>query len=110
MMALHEQLTKEGSKIKSLCAEPGVAQTELAANLLNGHNQAGNGEKIKPVMEGMATKYSGLQSCADGACALMMAAFAADVSSGDFCEWDYFVYTASSFFAANCTSYAGRTA
>lgn len=86
MMALHDQLTKEGSKIKSICAEPGVAQTDLAANLVNGHNQAGNGEKILPVMENMAAKYSGLQSCADGACALMMAAFATDVSSGDFCE------------------------
>ena len=41
-MALHSKLAADGSRIKSICAEPGVAQTELAANLMKGHDDEGS--------------------------------------------------------------------
>lgn len=83
-MALHAKLTAASSKVKSLCAEPGVAQTDLATNLMKGHKAAGTGDAVQPMLEGMMKKYAGLQSCADGACSLVMASFGSDANSGDF--------------------------
>lgn len=93
---LHEKLTKRGTytlslgdtissegncQVKSLCAEPGVAATELAENLNKAHASAGSSSmpSIDP-----ATMYPGIQSAADGACPLMEAVFGAGAESGDF--------------------------
>jgi len=97
-MALHEKLSSLGSKVKSVCAEPGVSMTELATNMGRQHAAAAKAAKAKAANEPKAeTKKksprpvgpAGMpsyvpQSAADGACSLIMASFAKEASSGDF--------------------------
>jgi NAD(P)-dependent dehydrogenase (short-subunit alcohol dehydrogenase family) len=84
MLALHDSLKASGSKIKSLCAEPGVAKTDLMQNLSLGHKKVNNTKGAK-MGEGDPSKmFPGVQSAADGACPLMEAAFGAGAHSGDF--------------------------
>lgn len=80
-VALHNKLQAAGSKVKSLVGEPGVATTELAGNLVMGHIVSGNDTSWTA---GMAKMYPTQQSAADGACPIMMCAFAAEAGSGDF--------------------------
>ena len=82
MMALFDRLGAAGSKVKSLCAEPGVAKTELAGNLARGHLEVG--VDLTSFATGTKGRFPGVQSAADGACPLMEAAFGADANSGDF--------------------------
>ena len=81
-MALHDRLARAGSRVKSLCAEPGVAATRLGANLGAGHAAAGSehGGAFAASSSGMYVP----QSAADGACPLIAAAFGAGADSGDF--------------------------
>uniref|UniRef100_A0A7S1QGM7 Protochlorophyllide reductase n=1 Tax=Alexandrium catenella TaxID=2925 RepID=A0A7S1QGM7_ALECA len=95
-MALHEKLLVAGSKIKSLCAEPGVSATNLAANMTAGHRQARKAAarpasaspKDKAKAKARSPQPAGSnfkpQSAADGACPLVEAAFASTASGGDF--------------------------
>jgi len=103
-MELHERLQAAGSKVKSLCCEPGGSQTELGSNLMAGHvhrakklgkSPPGNpfapapskkttakaSDKPKPQRKAPAFK---MQSGADGACPLLLAAFSPKANSGDF--------------------------
>ena len=80
-MALHDRLTASGSLVKSLVADPGVSATGLAANLLAGHQAVGSDTAG---FEKMLSSFKTVQSAADGACPLMLAAFAKDAASGDF--------------------------
>lgn len=80
-MALHHMLQTRGSKVKSLCAEPGVAKTDLNPNLIKGHAQSGKQVHVGPDASAM---FPGIQSAADGACPLIVASFSSDVASGDF--------------------------
>lgn len=94
-MALHEKLAAAGSKVKSLCAEPGVSATSLAANMTAGHRAAKKAAarpasaspkgKAKPARSAppMGAGFKP-QSAADGACPLIEAAFAATANGGDF--------------------------
>lgn len=79
-MALHERLSAKGSKVKSVCAEPGVAATDLMTNLGQAHEKTGKAPSGGP----SADMFPGIQSAADGACSLMEAAFGAGTESGDF--------------------------
>ena len=81
-MALHELLKKSGSKVKSVCAEPGVAATDLGANLQKNHDKYGS--QKAPDRGSTESRFPGVQSAADGACPLMEAAFGQNVGSGDF--------------------------
>lgn len=87
-MSLHHRLSAAGSKVKSLCAEPGVSATSLAQNMAAGHTKAPKTDK--PPGSG-ASKAVGAppmnfkpQSAADGACPLMEASFGSTANSGDF--------------------------
>lgn len=91
-MALHHKLSSVGSKVKSLCADPGVAATSLAANMTAQHAKAkevpreqkaktAKSSEPRPSPTGMIFKP---QSAADGACPLMEASFGQSASSGDF--------------------------
>merc|ERR1719329_597925 len=79
-MALHERLSSTGSKVKSVCAEPGVSATSLMTNLGQAHEKTGKAPSGGP----SADMFPGIQSAADGACSLMEAAFGAGTESGDF--------------------------
>jgi len=81
-MALHNKLQARGSKVKSVCAEPGASQTDLGSNLTQGH--AEQGSDVTDTVAALMSRYPGMQSGADGACPLMFACFATDVASGDF--------------------------
>jgi len=81
-MALHSRLQERGSKVKSVCAEPGASQTDLGSNLTQGH--AEQGSDVSSTLAAMMSRFPGMQSGADGACPLMYACFATDVASGDF--------------------------
>mmetsp|Transcript_5324 Transcript_5324/g.14779 ORF Transcript_5324/g.14779 Transcript_5324/m.14779 type:complete len:379 (-) Transcript_5324:12-1148(-) len=81
-MALHERLHAAGSRVKSICAEPGVSQTELASSLAKGHAEIG--VDLGAFGTSTQARFPGVQSAADGACSLMEAAFGKDVGSGDF--------------------------
>eukprot|EP00930_Biecheleria_cincta_P101504 TRINITY_DN93153_c0_g1_i1.p1 TRINITY_DN93153_c0_g1~~TRINITY_DN93153_c0_g1_i1.p1 ORF type:complete len:367 (-),score=80.80 TRINITY_DN93153_c0_g1_i1:3-1103(-) len=85
MVCLHRKLTAKGSKVKSVCAEPGVCDTALLVNLQASHKAAGKGLCIMNCLLG-CLRCCGMkpQSGADGACSLMMAAFSPDANSGDF--------------------------
>ena len=72
--ALHRRLAAKGSKIKSVCAAPGLAATNLQVTT---HENGGMSE----------TWIMGLaQSAADGVCPLMHSCFGTSVQSGDFYE------------------------
>lgn len=81
-MALHDKLAAQGSKVKSLCAEPGAAQTSITANgfqVSDGKRAGGCAMAfLERTMSWMA------QSAADGSCPLMAAGFGTDAGSGDF--------------------------
>ena len=81
-MALHEKLIAQGSKVKSICAEPGAAFTSF---LTNGF-QIADGKKANScalkLLERVMAWTS--QSAADGSCPLLAAGFGADAQSGDF--------------------------
>eukprot|EP00945_MAST-04E_sp_MAST-4E-sp1_P000436 g436.t1 len=80
-LTLHERLKRSGSKVKSICAEPGVAATELSSNLSKGHEEHGS----KPVrISSPEETFPGVQSAADGACSIVEAAFGTHVLGGDF--------------------------
>lgn len=84
-MTLSDNVSKAGScKVKSLCAEPGVAATDLADNLEKGHKAVAGGNDAAVPVVSFESVYPGVQSAADGACPLMEAAFGADAESGDF--------------------------
>merc|ERR1719216_382820 len=92
MMALHAKLAAIGSKVKSVCAEPGVSATNLVANLSAGHQatkkegtekKSGKSQESPPTNALPAFNFKP-QSAADGACPLLMAAFAEGAESGDF--------------------------
>lgn len=80
-MRLHELLQRAGSRVKSVCAEPGVAATSLSLNLSNGHAKYGK-KRLKPFNTKAA--FPGVQSAADGSCSIIEAAFGTHVLSGDF--------------------------
>lgn len=89
MMALHKKLAARGSRVKSLCAEPGVAATELMPNLMAQHEAAGSGGAGICLLRTMFCCMSAAgkvtpQSAADGACPLILAGFGPGVDSGDF--------------------------
>lgn len=82
-LALHTRLAESGSRVKSVCAEPGVAATDIMINMTQAHQQAGTA----PAEGDGASAVSalpGAQSAPDGACPLMEAAFGAGTESGDF--------------------------
>eukprot|EP00928_Gymnodinium_smaydae_P029089 TRINITY_DN22007_c0_g1_i1.p1 TRINITY_DN22007_c0_g1~~TRINITY_DN22007_c0_g1_i1.p1 ORF type:complete len:399 (-),score=89.56 TRINITY_DN22007_c0_g1_i1:177-1256(-) len=81
-MALHEKLAARGSKVKSICAEPGAACTSLVSKGF----QVSEGKKMNCCAMGLLKRVLALtgQSAADGACPLMAAGFGADAQSGDF--------------------------
>ena len=80
-LTLHERLKRSGSKVTSICAEPGVAATELSSNLSKGHEEHGS----KPVrISSPEETFPGVQSAADGACSIVEAAFGTHVLGGDF--------------------------
>jgi len=92
-MALHERLQAAGSKIKSVCAEPGVSATNLVVNMGAGHREAAKAKPKEQKLKAAAKKKAGStpnfgtmvpQSAADGACSLIEAAFASGADSGDF--------------------------
>ncbi|NOD92412.1 SDR family NAD(P)-dependent oxidoreductase [Ruegeria sp. HKCCD4884] len=70
------------TKIKSVCAEPGFAETNLVSNSVAG-NTFFIGQLSKVVIRVMALLMK-RQSAADGALPLAHACLAEDVSSGDF--------------------------
>lgn len=72
--ALHHRLAAKDSKIKSVCAAPGLAATNLQVTTRE------RGGMSETWIMGLA------QSAGDGACPLMLASFGADVKSGDFYE------------------------
>lgn len=85
-LMLHKKLQEKGydvSKIKSVVAEPGIAGTDLGANLVG----ASNSTCLK-LFSGLGTcllkNVVGVQSAADGALPLIHACFAEAVDSGDF--------------------------
>lgn len=89
-MALHDALRANGSKIKSLGAEPGLASTSLIRN----------GWETKPGKRASQTLLGNMiplmkiagQSGADGACPLIMACFASEATSGDlYCPSSTFI-------------------
>ena len=80
-MALHEKLKAKGSKVKSLCAEPGVAGTDLVKNLAQLH--MANGADVGFLL-GMLKNFSCVQTPADGACSIIVATFGDGANSGDF--------------------------
>jgi len=81
-MALHMKLAAAGSKVKSVCAEPGVASTDLQKNTARPHSWL---KQRVFGMVGVLMKCSGghIQSAADGACSLIVAAFDERTTSGD---------------------------
>lgn len=88
--ALHQRLTAAGSKVRSICAEPGVSATSLMVNMSAQHKASR--PQPKPKGDGAKPKQSspppGMnfkpQSAADGACPLMEASFGSSANSGDF--------------------------
>jgi len=80
-MALHDKLKADGSKVKSICAEPGIATTSLASNGFNTKTGKGVSQilmlPIRPVFKIMG------QSGPDGACPLILSCFGAEAQSGD---------------------------
>eukprot|EP00929_Paragymnodinium_shiwhaense_P077293 TRINITY_DN39802_c0_g1_i1.p1 TRINITY_DN39802_c0_g1~~TRINITY_DN39802_c0_g1_i1.p1 ORF type:complete len:373 (-),score=47.71 TRINITY_DN39802_c0_g1_i1:70-1188(-) len=88
-MALDDRLRVAGSKVKSVCAEPGVSATGLFGNMMDAHKKetkpsaapkSGNKKSASMSNMGMFTP----QSAADGACSLIEASFGASSRSGDF--------------------------
>lgn len=71
-MALHDKLQAKGSKVKSICCEPGFSVTPLQTT----SGYPGWLER----MEGMMSK----QSAADGSLNACMASFSDEAKSGDF--------------------------
>eukprot|EP00966_Prymnesium_polylepis_P296565 6851290-Prymnesium_polylepis.1 len=83
-MALHAKLSAAGSRVKSVCAEPGVAATDLQKNLKSNHSRVK--QWLFATIDTLLS-WSGKfepQSAADGACSLMVAAFDPRTGSGDF--------------------------
>jgi NAD(P)-dependent dehydrogenase (short-subunit alcohol dehydrogenase family) len=72
--ALHHRLVAKGSKIKSVCAAPGLAATNLQVTTAE---QGGMSETWLMAIA---------QGAGDGALSLMQASFGADVASGEFFE------------------------
>jgi NAD(P)-dependent dehydrogenase (short-subunit alcohol dehydrogenase family) len=86
-MALHHKLQAAGSRVKSLCAEPGVSATSLMVNMAAGHASAPKPERKKDESkQGRRAPSFNFkpQSAADGACPLIEASFGASSHSGDF--------------------------
>ena len=81
-MALHAKLAAAGSKVKSVCAEPGVASTDLQKNTARPHSWLK--KRIFGLVGVLMTCTGGhVQSAADGACSLIVAAFDGRTTSGD---------------------------
>eukprot|EP00931_Biecheleriopsis_adriatica_P073073 TRINITY_DN47430_c0_g1_i1.p1 TRINITY_DN47430_c0_g1~~TRINITY_DN47430_c0_g1_i1.p1 ORF type:complete len:374 (+),score=62.91 TRINITY_DN47430_c0_g1_i1:46-1167(+) len=87
-LEMHHRLTEQASKIKSISCEPGVARTDLGANLFQAHKAQGSNFCIMSclgcciLMGCNPTKGAG-QTPADGAIPLMLACFGAETASGD---------------------------
>ena len=84
-LKLNKELAARGydtSKIKSVCAEPGFAETSLVSNSVSG-NTFLIGQLSKVVIRVMAL-FMKRQSAADGSLPLVQASLGADVDSGDF--------------------------
>ena len=82
-IALHSKLAAAGSRVKSVCAEPGVASTALQRNTSSASPRF-NRCLFAAVGFAMTSCSGGhVQSAADGACPLIVAAFDARTGSGD---------------------------
>lgn len=86
-MALHAKLHAKGSKVKSLCAEPGIAATSLLGNGWELSSTRKLSDKVYWAVSKMFKPM--VQSGADGACPLIAACFGADATSGDFYVPEY---------------------
>jgi NAD(P)-dependent dehydrogenase (short-subunit alcohol dehydrogenase family) len=73
MYALHDRCQKAGSKVKALCAHPGVASTELQVKTV-----AGKG------MSGGVANMTVSQTAEDGAVGITLCCCSPGVKSGDF--------------------------
>ena len=81
-MELHVKLAAVGSKVKSVAADPGVAGTDLQKNVARQHS------RLKQVLFAVVSRVMKLtgahiQSAADGAASLILAAFDPRTNSGD---------------------------
>lgn len=76
-MALHEKLAQWGSKVKSVCADPGGAATDIFSK----GDQLSGAAAPGPLTTGFAPLTT--QTAADGAYPLMLAAFSPTADSGD---------------------------
>lgn len=81
--ALHEKLVAKGSKVKSLCCEPGLAETSLLANGFQTASDKSMPKSIKSAAMSMFKCSGMMQSGADGAMPLMAACFSSEANSGD---------------------------
>lgn len=81
-MALHAKLTAAGSKVKSVAADPGVAGTNLQANVAKQHSRF---KRAIFATLNRVLRLTGahIQSAADGAAPLIVAAFDPRTGSGD---------------------------
>ena len=81
-MALHAKLSAKGSKVKSLCCEPGIAATSLVGNGWELSATTKLSDRVYALMSKCFKKL--IQSGADGACPLLAACFGSEADSGDF--------------------------
>ncbi|CAJ1364205.1 unnamed protein product [Effrenium voratum] len=80
--ALHDRLQAAGSKIKSLCAHPGVAQTQLSTQTMK-QGGAKDMQKI-PSWAMKLAAYFMFQTEEDGACGILRQALAPEAKSREF--------------------------
>mmetsp|Transcript_23046 Transcript_23046/g.43319 ORF Transcript_23046/g.43319 Transcript_23046/m.43319 type:complete len:362 (+) Transcript_23046:49-1134(+) len=80
--ALHERLQRQGSKIKALCAHPGVAMTQL----FQGTIKDGGAEDVASAPEWIRNAYMAMttQSEEDGTVGILRCAMHPDAQSGEF--------------------------
>ena len=91
-MALHAKLAARGSAIKSLVAEPGVADTQLTPGLLEA---TGRTSKLIRWLGSLLSRHL-MQSAADGATPLIACCFSEAACSGDFLAPSRFLWGAPS--------------
>jgi len=81
--ALGEKLLAKGSKVKAVCCEPGLSDTQLLSNGFYTKADKKMSEKLSAGMMKALIFMKLVQSGPDGAMPLMQACFGADVASGD---------------------------